>query len=87
MDETQHGWAPTEDPDFPPEGVGESMGRRGEDIVKEEGKAPGHIDLGTKGATERPYGTSTARASTGIDPQDPIDEEDMPNALTGEQGG
>ncbi|MGH8896367.1 MAG: hypothetical protein ACRDZ4_04920 [Egibacteraceae bacterium] len=38
--------------------------------------------MGTKGATKRLYGTSTARASTGIDPQDPIDE-DMPNTLTG----
>lgn len=65
----------TEDPNAPPEGVGESMGRRGEDVLKEEGKAPGEIDLGTKGKTERPYGTSTARASTGIDPQDPIDED------------
>ncbi len=59
----------------PPEDVGESMTRRGEDVVKEEGKEPGRHDAGTQGKSERPVGTSTARDSTGVDPQDPIDPE------------
>ncbi|MGH8902670.1 MAG: hypothetical protein ACRDYA_13585 [Egibacteraceae bacterium] len=90
--EAEHGTAEgsrgdaTEDPNAPPEGVGESVGRRGEDVEGQEGLDPGRQDLGTKGPTERPYGTSTARASTGIDPQDPTDE-DMPNVTTGDQGG
>jgi hypothetical protein len=67
-------------------GVGESRTRRGEEVIEEEGKEPGRHDLGTKGRSERPYGTSTARDATGIDPQDPIDS-DMPNAIPGDQGG
>ncbi|MGH2534869.1 MAG: hypothetical protein ACRDJW_21625 [Thermomicrobiales bacterium] len=61
--------------DKPPEDVGESITRRGEDIVKEEGKEAGREDAGMQGPTERPVGTSTARDSTGIAPQEPIDEE------------
>lgn len=61
------------DPDPAAEHVGESISRRGEDVVDEEGTDPGREDLGTKGKTERPVGTSTARASTGVDPQDPDD--------------
>jgi hypothetical protein len=75
-----------QDPSFPPEGVGESSTRRGEDVVKEEGNDPGRHDLGTQGETQRPVGTSTAEASTGVDPQDSIDEE-MPNTQSGDQGG
>jgi len=59
----------------PPDGVGESMTRRGEDVVEDEGKEAGRHDAGTQGETERPVGTSTARDSTGVDPQDPIDPE------------
>lgn len=55
-----------------PENVGKSITRRGEDVVKEEGKEKGHVDLGTKGQSNRPAGGSTAEAMTGIDPQDPI---------------
>jgi hypothetical protein len=75
-----------QDPSFPPEGVGESITRRGEDVIKEEGGEPGRHDLGTQGETERPVGTSTARASTGVDPQD-VTDEDMPNLQSGSQGG
>ncbi len=56
-------------------GVGESMTRRGEDIVEDEGKEPGRHEAGAQGQTDRPKGTSTMRDSTGVDPQDPIDPE------------
>ncbi|HET9771046.1 MAG TPA: hypothetical protein VFS16_09175 [Acidimicrobiia bacterium] len=60
-------------------GVGESTTRRGEDVMKEEGPEPGRTpNEGTKGA-DRQYGGSTARGATGIDPQDPV-QEDMPDA-------
>jgi hypothetical protein len=74
------------DPDFPPKGVGESIGRRGEDTVRRDGKEPGRYDTGTQGASQRPTGTSTGRDSTSVDPQPPIDE-DMPDLRTGDQGG
>lgn len=44
-----------------PHGVGTSSSRRGEDVKKQEGTESGRKDLGTKGATERPYGTSDPR--------------------------
>ena len=54
--------------------------RRGEDIG--EGDEPGREEEGTRGAG-RPAGTSTARDSTGINPdfEEPIDPE-MPNLRT-----
>ena len=66
----------------PPKDVGESQTRRGEDIRDDEGKEPGREDAGTKGPAERPVGTSSARDFTGVDPQDPIDE-DGPDASKG----
>jgi len=57
-----------------PDNVGESTTRRGEKVVTGEGKEAGRHDIGTQGASKRPVGTSTARDSTGIDPQDPKDE-------------
>jgi hypothetical protein len=69
-----------------PEGVGQSTTRRGEDVSDQEGKEPGRYDSGTQGQSERPTGGSTQRDSTGVDPQDPIDE-DMPNLQPGDQGG
>ena len=54
-----------------PENVGESITRRGEERVKEEGRDKGRVDLGKKGASNRPAGGSTARAMSGVDPQDP----------------
>jgi hypothetical protein len=69
-----------------PHGVGESQTRRGEDVIKEEGPEPGRMpNQGTKGAG-RPYGTSTPRSSTGVDPQENI-QEDMPNQISGDHGG
>lgn len=43
--------------------------RQGEDIKEKDGKEPGRDDAGTTGA-DRPTGTSTARDSTAINPDD-----------------
>lgn len=51
-------------------GVGTSTTRRGEDVVDEEGE-DGRFKTGTQGESQRPVGESTARDSTGIDPQEP----------------
>lgn len=51
-------------------GVGDSMTRHGEDVIKEEGPEAGRIDEGTQGPTNRPVGSNTGRFSTGVDPQD-----------------
>jgi hypothetical protein len=61
-----------------PHGVGQSQTRRGEDVKKQEGTEAGRHDLGTKGPTNRPYGTADIRDSNpDIDPEgnQPIDEE------------
>lgn len=50
-----------------PHGVGSSQTRRGEDIKKLEGEESGRETLGTKGQSNRPYGSSDQR-STGVDP-------------------
>ncbi len=52
---------------------------KGEEKSSAEGKEAGRHDTGTTGA-DRPAGTSTARDSTSINPDEagPIDE-DMPN--------
>ena len=52
-----------------PHGVGTSQTRRGEDVRDELGEEPGRRTLGTKGKSERPYGTSDQRFGTGVDPQ------------------
>jgi hypothetical protein len=53
-----------------PEGVGESVGRRGEDIIDKDDKEAGRYDTGTDDSpAQRPTGESTARDRTGIDPQ------------------
>lgn len=57
----------------PPEGVGESITRRGEDVVDRDGGEAGRFDTGTDGTpADRPTGGSTARDATGVDPQDPV---------------
>jgi hypothetical protein len=55
-----------------PEGVGESVAHRGENMIDENGPEAGRQDLGTQGPTNRPVGSSSNRDSTGVDPQDPI---------------
>jgi hypothetical protein len=57
--------------------VGTSTTRRGEDVVGEDGE-DGRFATGTKGETQRPVGESTARDSTGIDPQEPSGGPTMP---------
>jgi hypothetical protein len=64
-----------------PKNVGRSLGRHGESISKRDDE-PGHEASGTKGKSDRPVGKSSARDSTGIDPQDPIDP-DSPNVKRG----
>jgi hypothetical protein len=57
-----------------PEGVGESVAHRGENMIAEEGKEAGRFDTGVHEKTGRPYGESTARDATGVDPQEPVTE-------------
>ncbi len=47
---------------------------KGEDVKSRDGKEPGREDTGTTHA-DRPAGTSTARDSTGINPEEvsPVD--------------
>ena len=45
-----------------PDVSGDSPSRSGENIADQEGKERGRVDKGTKGASERPVGTSTAHA-------------------------
>jgi hypothetical protein len=73
----------TEDPGAATK-AGESVTRRGEDVVEQEGLEPGRKDLGTKGESQRPYGT--AEGEGGVKPSKPIDPA-MPAQQTGDQGG
>jgi hypothetical protein len=62
---------PDEVDDEPPDtplGVGESVGRRGEDVANRDGKEVGRHEAGTEHETERPAGTSDSRDVTGVDP-------------------
>ena len=55
----------------PPAGVGESVARRGEDMIEHHGKEAGRHDTGTDDSeAERPTGESTERDRGGIDPQE-----------------
>jgi hypothetical protein len=72
-------------PDLTPEGTGQSTTRRGEEVSRQEGKDAGRTDTGTQGESERPTGTSSARDSTGVNPQEPITG--SPNMPAGDQGG
>jgi hydrogenase small subunit len=60
-----------------PEYSGKSLTGRGEDLRK-QGPEPGRYATKPARKGDRPSGKSTARDSTGIDPQDPIDNR-MPN--------
>jgi hypothetical protein len=71
--------------DLTPEDAGQSSTRHGEAVSGHEGKEAGRRDTGTQGESQRPTGTSTARDSTGVDPQEPIEE--APSLQTGDQGG
>lgn len=67
--------AAVQGPDLTGGHVGESTSRRGEDVVKEEGREPGRFDGPPRGESQRPTGRTTARGATGVDPHDPIDDE------------
>lgn len=56
-----------------PKDVGESTTRKGENIVKEDGKEAGRRDAGHEGGADRPVGTSTPRDQTGVAPEDDAD--------------
>jgi hypothetical protein len=57
-----------------PEGAGEKVEgvTGGESMIEKDGKEPGRQDAGTQGPTNRPVGTSTARDSSGVDPQESV---------------
>lgn len=65
-----------------PLGVGESVNRSGEDVVKQEGEEPGRETTGEKDG--RPVGTSDERSATSVDPSPSSTGTDMP---PGDQGG
>ncbi|GAC1367644.1 MAG: hypothetical protein NVSMB32_12660 [Actinomycetota bacterium] len=53
---------------------------RGEDVKRQDGIEAGRSDSGTSDTpAQRPYGTSTARDMSGIDPQDPINPDSPTN--------
>ncbi len=66
-DEEREGVGPTDMEATSALGVGESMTRRGEDVAKQEDEE-GRDDAGTKGASDRPVGTSDERDETSVDP-------------------
>ncbi len=83
-DEEREGVPPTATEATSPVGVGESINRRGEDVVKQESE-PGREHAGEKGAADRPAGVSDTRSSTGVDDQDTISG--SPTMPAGDQGG
>lgn len=78
--------AAVQGPDLTGGNVGESTTRRGEDVAAQDGKDAGRMDGPAQGQSQRPTGTSTARDSTGVDPQEPVDP-DSPDLQMGDQGG
>ena len=84
-DEEREGVDPTDTEATSPLGVGESINRRGEDVVKQEGHEEGREHAGTKGSSDRPHGTSDERASTSVDPNET--ESGGPHMPAGDQGG
>ncbi|MBA2415504.1 MAG: hypothetical protein H0V64_06390 [Geodermatophilaceae bacterium] len=65
-DEEREGVSATDTTAATPLGVGGSINRRGEDVVKEEGTEPGRETTGYK--DERPVGTADERSGTSVDP-------------------
>ena len=81
-DEERDGVEGTDTTGASPLGVGESINRRGEDIVKREGEEPGRETIGEKDG--RPVGTSDERSATSVNPSASQTGTDMP---PGDQGG
>jgi hypothetical protein len=67
-DEERSGVGPTDTEAQSPLDVGTSTRRSAEDIAAGDDEE-GRTTEGTKGETERPYGTSSAEDATGVDPQ------------------
>lgn len=65
-DEERAGVSATDTTAETPLGVGESINRSGEDVVKQEGEEAGKETVGYK--DERPVGTSDERSRTSVDP-------------------
>ena len=84
-DEEREGVGPTDMEATSPLGVGESINRRGEDVIKEEGHEEGREHAGTKGSTDRPHGVSDERAASSIDPNET--ESGGSHMPAGDQGG
>jgi hypothetical protein len=84
-EEEREGVPPTDMDATSPLGVGESINRRGEDVIKQEGDEQGREHAGTKGATDRPHGVSDERASTSVDSN--ATESGGPTMAAGDQGG
>jgi hypothetical protein len=63
--------------------------RGGEEVIGQEGTEPGREpNVGTKGESERPYGTSDVRGATGVAPERSEPKEgDMPTIPPGDAGG
>jgi hypothetical protein len=63
--------------------------RRGEEVIQEEGSEPGRApNVGTKGESQRPYGTSDAESATGVAPDRSAPTQgDMPDVQPGDAGG
>jgi hypothetical protein len=83
-EEEREGVPPTDMDATSPLGVGESINRRGEDVVKQEGEA-GREHVGTKGPTDRPAGVSDERAATSVNPDET--QSGGPHMPAGDQGG
>ena len=66
-DEEREGVGPTDMEATSALGVGVGISRRGEDVAKQEDEE-GREDAGTKGASDRPVGTSDERDETSVDP-------------------
>jgi hypothetical protein len=82
--EEREGVPPTDTEATSPLGVGESINRRGEDVVKQEGEA-GREHAGAKGPTDRPHGVSDERDSSSVDPDETTSG--GPTMPAGDQGG
>lgn len=67
--------AAVQGPDLTGGNVGESNTTRGEDIQERDGTEAGRESGPPQGESQRPTGSSTARDSTGVDPQDSISDE------------
>ncbi|MBC6461879.1 hypothetical protein [Actinomadura sp. HBU206391] len=83
-DEEREGVESTDTEARTPLGVGESSTRSAEEIAEKEDEE-GRTTEGTKGRSDRPYGTSEPESATGVDPQGPA--AGGPKAPPGDQDG